>query len=52
MGRLKTRRAKAGDARVIVVEKEGILTAIVIDRSRGAVEIPLGPVDASAALVR
>jgi len=41
----KIRRAKAGETRVVVIEKSGILTAIVTDPRRGEVEIPLGVVE-------
>ena len=44
---MKTRRARAGDARVVVFEKAGVLTAVVTDPVRGEVEIPLGIVDAA-----
>jgi len=42
---MKKRLAKAGDTRVIVVEEAGGLTAIVVDKVRGVIHIPLGAAD-------
>jgi chemotaxis signal transduction protein len=41
----KTRQAETPDTRVIVVEEGGELTAIVVDKVRGVVHIPLGSAD-------
>jgi chemotaxis signal transduction protein len=41
----KARRAQSGKTRVVVIEEEGELTAIVVDKMRGVVRIPLGTVD-------
>jgi chemotaxis signal transduction protein len=41
----KRREAASGDTRVIVVEEQGILTAIVVDKIRGMIRIPIGEVD-------
>jgi chemotaxis signal transduction protein len=41
----KRREAAAGDTRVIVVEEAGLLTAIVVDKIRGVIHIPIGEVD-------
>jgi chemotaxis signal transduction protein len=41
----KKRMAAAGDTQVIVVEERGILTAIVMDKIRGMIRIPIGEVD-------
>jgi chemotaxis signal transduction protein len=46
---MKTKRrvAAAGETRVIVVEQGGILTAIVVDKIRGVIHIPIGEVDSA-----
>jgi hypothetical protein len=41
----KQRKARAGSTKVVVIEDDGELTAIVVDRYRGIVRIPLGTVD-------
>jgi hypothetical protein len=41
----KARKAQSGTTRVMVIEEEGELTAIVVDKMRGVVRIPLGTVD-------
>jgi len=41
----KTRKARSGSTRVTVVEEKGTLFAIVADKYRGEVRIPLGDVD-------
>jgi hypothetical protein len=49
---LKERRARSGDTRVVVVERGGTLMAIVEDKYRGTVRIPLGTVDPRPSLAR
>jgi hypothetical protein len=44
---LKTRKSRSGNTRVTVVEMRGELVAIVADKYRGEVRIPLGMVDPS-----
>jgi hypothetical protein len=41
----KARKAQSGKTRVVVIEEQGELTAIVVDKMRGVVRIPLGTVD-------
>jgi len=41
----KARKAQSGKTRVVVIEEEGELTAIIVDKMRGIVRIPLGSVD-------
>ena len=41
----RKRQVKAGATRVIVVEEGGELTAIVVDKVRGVIHVPLGSVD-------
>ena len=48
----RTRKARSGGTRVLVVEEEGVLTAIVVDKVRGVVRIPIGTVDPPAPAVR
>ena len=48
----KTRKARSGATRVMVVEEGGMLTAIVVDKVRGVVRIPIGAVDQSADFFR
>ena len=50
--RTKARQARSGSTRVVVVEVDGRLMAIVQDRYRGVVEIPLGTVDPPIPLAR
>jgi len=50
--RMKDRIARSGSTRVVVVEIEGKLTAIVRDEYRGVVEIPLGTVDPPISFAR
>ncbi len=40
--RLKARKATSGDTQVFVVEDSGELVAVVVDKQRGVVRIPLG----------
>jgi hypothetical protein len=41
----KKRQVETADTRVIVVEEAGELTAIVVDKVRGVIHIPLGTAD-------
>ena len=50
--RSKSRKARSGSTRVVVVEVEGRLMAIVQDQYRGVVEIPLGTIDPPISLAR
>jgi hypothetical protein len=45
MNARKARKARSGKTSVVVIEEAGELTAIVIDKARGVVRIPLGTVD-------
>ncbi len=38
----KKRKTASGDVQVVVIEEAGELTAIVMDKMRGMVRIPLG----------
>jgi hypothetical protein len=46
----KARKARSGKTRVVVIEEAGELTAIVMDKTRGIVRIPLGTVDPSVSV--
>jgi hypothetical protein len=48
----KARKARSGSTRVVVVEIEGTLTAIVEDEYRGVVRIPLGTIDPPISFAR
>ena len=41
-GTPKQRKTASGEVRVVVIEEAGELTAIVVDKMRGVVRIPLG----------
>ncbi len=48
----KARKASSGGTRVVVVEDAGELVAIVVDKIRGVVRIPIGTIDQPAASER
>jgi chemotaxis signal transduction protein len=41
----KARKTQSGKTQVLVIEEDGELTAIIVDKMRGVVRIPLGTVD-------